>query len=82
VEGSPGTAASAADQDDVRLRILLPVLARAEELLEGRGHASLSPGIGTHPLRNTFASLLFAIGAAPLPRRRTGRLRAGELAPG
>jgi len=53
-------------KDNVRLRILRPVLGRAEELLEERGRASLSPGIGPHSLRHTFASLLLAIGEDPL----------------
>jgi integrase len=53
-------------KDNVRLRILLPVLARAEELLEARGQASLPLGITPHSLRHTFTSLLFAIGEDPV----------------
>jgi len=53
-------------KDNVRLRILRPVLARAEELLETRGQASLPPGITLHSLRHTFTSLLFAIGEDPV----------------
>ena len=53
-------------KDNVRLRILRPVLARAEELLEARGQASLPPGITPHSLRHTFTSLLFAIGEDPV----------------
>jgi integrase len=53
-------------KDNVRLRILRPVLARAEELLEARGQASLAPGITPHSLRHTFTSLLFAIGEDPV----------------
>lgn len=53
-------------KDNVRLRILRPVLARAEDLLEERGQASLMPGIGPHSLRHTFASMLFAIGEDPM----------------
>lgn len=53
-------------KDNVRLRILRPVLARAEELLEERGQASLSAGIGPHSLRHTFASLLLSIGEDPI----------------
>lgn len=53
-------------KDNVRLRILRPVLARAGELLEARGQASLPPGITPHSLRHTFTSLLFAIGEDPV----------------
>jgi integrase len=53
-------------KDNVRLRILRPVLARAEVLLEERGRASLPAGIGPHSLRHAFASLLFAIGEGPI----------------
>jgi integrase len=53
-------------KDSVRLRILRPVLARAAGMLEECGQASLSPGIGPHSLRQTFASLLFAVGEDPM----------------
>jgi integrase len=53
-------------KDNVRLRILMPVLARAGELLEARSQASLPPVITPHSLRHTFASLLFAIGEDPV----------------
>jgi integrase len=53
-------------KDNVRLRVLRPVLARAQELLEERGQALLPAGIGPHSLRHTFASLLFAIGEDPI----------------
>lgn len=53
-------------RDNVRLRILRPVLDRAEELIEARGQASLPPGITPHSLRHTFTSLLFAIGEDPV----------------
>ena len=60
IRGGPRT------KDNVRLRILRPVLSRAEELLEQRRQASLPPGIAPHSLRHTFASLLFAIGEDPV----------------
>jgi len=53
-------------KDNVRLRILRPVLVRAEEMLASRGQAPLPPGITPHSLRDTFASLLFAIGEDPV----------------
>jgi integrase len=53
-------------KDNVRLRILRPVLTRTGELLEARGQASLPPGITPHSLRHTFTSLLFAIGEDPV----------------
>lgn len=57
-------------KDNVRLRILRPVLARAEGLLEARGQAPLPPGITPHSLRHTFASMLFAIGEDPVSLMR------------
>jgi integrase len=54
------------NKDNVRLRILRPVLSRAEELLEQRGQASLPSCITPHSLRHTFASLLFAIAEDPV----------------
>jgi integrase len=53
-------------RDNIRLRILRPVLVRAEELIEARGQTSLPPGITPHSLRHTFTSLLFAIGEDPV----------------
>jgi integrase len=53
-------------KDNIRLRILKPVLARARVLLEHRDEASLATGISPHSLRHTFASLLFAIGEDPV----------------
>lgn len=53
-------------KDNVRLRILRPVLVRAEGLLEARGQASLPPRITPHSFRHTFTSLLFAIGEDPV----------------
>jgi len=53
-------------KDNIRLRVLKPVLARAAALLEQRGQASLPSGITPHSLRHTFASLLFAIGEGPV----------------
>ncbi len=53
-------------KDNVRLRVLRPVLARADEVLEARGQAALPPGITPHSLRHTFTSLLFAIGEDPV----------------
>jgi len=53
-------------KDNVRLRILMPVLPRAGELLEARNQASLPIGVTPHSLRHTFASLLFAIGEDPV----------------
>jgi integrase len=53
-------------KDNVRLRILRPVLVRAEELIEARDQTSLARGITPHSLRHTFTSLLFAIGEDPV----------------
>jgi hypothetical protein len=57
-------------KDNIRLRIMMPVLARTGELLEAREQASLPPGITPYPLRHTFAPLLFAIGEDPVSGMR------------
>ena len=53
-------------KDNVRLRVLAPVLVRAGQGLEARGAASLPLGLTPHSLRHTFASLLFAIREDPV----------------
>ncbi|HMT04078.1 MAG TPA: site-specific integrase [Solirubrobacterales bacterium] len=53
------------DPDNLRTRILAPVIERANELLEGRGQVPLPIGLTTHKLRHTFASVLVAIGEDP-----------------
>lgn len=53
------------DPDNLRGRILAPVIERANELLEERGHVPLPIGLTTHKLRHTFASVLVAIGEDP-----------------
>jgi len=47
---------------NVRLRILAPAIAAANELLAKHGAEPLPEGLTPHSLRRTFASVLFAIG--------------------
>jgi integrase len=56
---------SARNRHNLRQRVVAPVVARAEELLEQRGGQLLPHGITPHKLRHTFASVLFAIGKDP-----------------
>jgi integrase len=53
------------DKDNIRGRILAPAIARANELLEGRGSVPLPDGLSPHKLRHTFASILVACGEDP-----------------
>lgn len=53
------------DVSCLRSRILVPALARADELLTQRGHAPLPGGVTPHKLRHTFASILVACGEDP-----------------
>ncbi len=55
----------ARSKDNLRGRILLPALQRADELLEERGLAPLPQGLSPHKLRHTFASILIACGEDP-----------------
>jgi integrase len=52
-------------KDNLRGRILAPVIARANERLEARGNVPLPEGLSPHKLRHTFASLLVACGEDP-----------------
>lgn len=53
------------DRHNVRQRVVIPVVAKAEELLAQRGGQPLPQGISPHKLRHTFASVLIAIGKDP-----------------
>lgn len=53
------------DKDNLRFRVLAPVLGRADELLIERGQQPLPEGITPHKLRHTFASMLIACGEDP-----------------
>jgi integrase len=54
------------DKDNIRGRILLPAVARADELLEREGRPPLPLGVSPHKLRHTFASILVACGEDPV----------------
>lgn len=53
------------DRHNVRQRVVIPVVAKAEQLLAQRGGQPLPQGISPHKLRHTFASVLIAIGKDP-----------------
>jgi integrase len=53
------------DKDNVRNRMLGPVLAPADKLLLARGEVPLPKGLTPHKLRHTFASILVACGEDP-----------------
>lgn len=53
------------DKDNVRARVLAPVIVRADELLDERGLQPLPAGVSPHKLRHTFASVLIATGEDP-----------------
>jgi integrase len=50
------------DKDNVRNRVVRPVVARATELLAERGQQPLPLRITPHTFRHTFASILFELG--------------------
>jgi integrase len=53
------------NRDNVRERVLAPVVRRANELLVERGLPPLPEGLSAHKLRHTFASVLAACGEDP-----------------
>lgn len=53
------------NRHNARQRVVIPVLAQADELLVARGQSPLPVGVTAHKLRHTFASLLIAIGYDP-----------------
>lgn len=53
------------DKDNIRTRVLMPVVVRADELLEEREQQPLPQGVTPHKLRHTFASVLIALGRDP-----------------
>jgi integrase len=55
-------ARTARDKDNVRSKVLEPVVARADKLLKAAGEAPLPRGVTSHKLRHTFTSVLFALG--------------------
>jgi integrase len=52
-------------RDNVRERVLAPVVRRADELLANREQPPLPEGLSAHKLRHTFASILAACGEDP-----------------
>jgi integrase len=54
------------DKDNLRNRVLEPVIERANELLAQRGLQALPMGLTPHKLRHTFASVLVALDEDPV----------------
>lgn len=54
------------DKDNVRTKVLEPVIARANQRLEEAGEVPLPAGLTAHKLRHTFTSILFALGKDPV----------------
>jgi integrase len=52
----PTSTGSRRDKDNVRERVIRPVVNHADELLARRGHQPLAAGVTAHKLRHTFAS--------------------------
>jgi integrase len=52
------------DRHNVRARVLVPSVARANKRLAEQGHPSIV-GLTNHSLRRTFASLMYEAGASP-----------------
>lgn len=61
----PTTAGTQRDKDNIRNRVLAPILTRADQLLTDRGQPPLPAGVTPHKLRHTFASILVACGEDP-----------------
>jgi integrase len=53
------------DKNNIRKRVLQPVIKRADELLAERGEHPLPLGVTPHKLRHSFASILVALGRDP-----------------
>ena len=53
------------DRNNIGLRVMRPVVARADELVRERGENPLPEGVTAHKLRHTFASILIALGRDP-----------------
>lgn len=53
------------DKDNLRSRVLIGALKRADQILESRGLIPLPRGLTPHKLRHTFASVLIACGEDP-----------------
>ena len=61
----PTAAGTMRDKDNLRNRVLAPVIERADELLAKRDQTPLPKGLTPHKLRHTFASVLVALGEDP-----------------
>jgi integrase len=62
----PTAARTRRTKDNARQRVIVPVVARADELLAERGQQPLPAGVTAHKLRHTFASILAALNE-PMP---------------
>jgi integrase len=61
----PTDAGTIRDKDNLRNRVLAPVIGRADKLLIKREQSPLPAGLTPHKLRHTYASVLVALGEDP-----------------
>jgi integrase len=61
----PTAAGTIRDKDNLRNRVLAPVIERTDKLLAKRDQTPLPAGLTPHKLRHTFASVLVALGEDP-----------------
>jgi integrase len=61
----PTDAGTMRDKDNLRNRVLAPVIGRADKLLAKRDQPPLPTGLTPHKLRHTYASVLVALGEDP-----------------
>jgi integrase len=54
----PTSSGSRRDKDNARERVIRPVVAHTERLLERRGQDPFPAGVSAHKLRHAFASIL------------------------
>ena len=61
----PTARGTARDKDNVRERVLRPVVRRADEILAERKQLAMPANVTTHKLRHTFGSVLAALDENP-----------------
>jgi integrase len=66
----PTGSGTARDKDNLRGRVLVPVVKLANELLRRRGQRLLSERLTPHKLRHTTASIHAALGTNPVSAKR------------
>jgi integrase len=61
----PTRTGSQRDRSNVRARVLVPTIERANKKARKAGKPEIQQGVTNHTLRRTFASLLYEAGASP-----------------